>query len=130
MVETATFTGHHKGISFDKYITNLERAYTTQLRGDQDYIDSKKVKYLYDMIQIPHNQAVMTAKEQMLRLYRNDWNQACIYMSTRLDEIYGENKKMPATGSRRISSASSKNIFNDVDISDPTRMFTLESTDN
>jgi hypothetical protein len=77
---------------------------------------------LASMIKVGSNAALAIAVELMKNAHRDNFAQALIYITTRINELNANSKSSAAT--RQISSAQRQKKCNGVDISDPFRKFT------
>ena len=105
--------------------TNLVRAYQwLELRKGQTYTDEVKVMKLASMIKVGGNAALGISIEFMKNSHRDNFAQALIYITTRINELNANSKSSAAT--RQISSTERQKKCNGVDISDPFRKFTSD----
>ena len=96
-LKTLKYTGERHG-TFEKHCNSIVKAYNIQAKQGQTYLDEFKVKFLYDSIQVSNNSAVAMSKELMIQQYKNNFKDACTYMTTRMSEIFP-----PGSNSNKMS---------------------------
>ena len=102
MLKSATYTGEQRG-TFESFTTQLTKAYTMKGKNGQEYTDSHKVNTLLDKIQVPNNSAILMAKEFTRGTYPHDYQGACVYMATRIAQIFPTIPGAKKIGTRNIS---------------------------
>ena len=103
-LKTLKYSGERHG-KFETHCNSMVKAYNVQAKQGQTYLDDIKVKHLYDSIQVANNTEVHMAKALMLQQYKNNFKDACTYMTTRMSEIFPPDSNSNRM-SRKISQAS------------------------
>ena len=102
-LKTLKYSGERHG-KFETHCNSMVKAYNIQAKQGQTYLDDIKVKHLYDSIQVANNTEVHMAKALMLQQYKNNFKDACTYMTTRMSEIFPPDNNSNRM-SRKISQA-------------------------
>ena len=122
ILDTLAYTNEQM-MTFEAFMTKLNKAYNTLAKQGQHYINNVKVDVLAKCIEMPNNMTVGIALENMHNNYRNDFNDAKQFLKAQMAEINVIQQNV-AGNQRRVSNVlKNPSNWNGVDIVNPGHNF-------
>jgi hypothetical protein len=112
---------------FETMIRNLNKAYNSLKRQDQEFTDQSKDEKLAKQIKnLSRDIQVTVAVETISTLYRNDYNAVLQYIMLRMAQINVANVNNPGNPCRIAKAKVDRVAYNGVNIHDPGRKFSKD----